>query len=192
MYSFRGKKSFTCTKLTSGNKYFKGGPHLRPSEIGIFKGMTQIRDKLQRSCGDRGTSFVSIVTPRKSTEPASFLLHNFISALFILILCNFLIFPPYPQLHSHVCKPPTFPICTFLFSSAWLSVCHMPKESAQSIICSFPHSPLLWRCSLLLTCYLSHVLDLSNTPLGNKSPALDTGTGMLLSCRHTSLLNLLT
>lgn len=69
------------------------------------------------------------------------------------------------------------------------SVFAMPKEPEQGKICSFSHSlTLLWRCSLLLTCYLLHILDLSSTPLGNKSPSLDTGTGMLLSCQHTSLI----
>lgn len=154
----QGEKTLcNYTKFTTGSGYFKKGPHLIPSAIGVFKGTTtfwtQIRDKLQRSCGDREISFVSIVTPRKSTEPGSFLIQNFISALFILI---FAAFSPFPHIRSYTHMSANLPPAPFaLSSSACLCVCHTPKESAQGITCSFPHSlTLLWRCNLLLTCLL--------------------------------------
>lgn len=111
-----------------------------------------------------------------------------------LDLCSFLTFPPYPQLHSMSANLPPSP--SALSSSAWLCVCHTPKESAQGIICSFPHPlTLLWRCSLLLTCYLLRALDLPSTPLGSKPPSLDILILELECCFLVNiqvLLNLLT
>lgn len=39
MHLFKAKPPFSYKKFTTGNRYFKKGPHLRPSDIDIFKGM---------------------------------------------------------------------------------------------------------------------------------------------------------